>query len=482
MTTLTCATGTLAAYQPSEASPWDRKRVLHLYRRMGFGASPQQVETALALSPEKLVDSIVVTALSRSLAEAPHWVTYTESDYTNDTDYHRYATEWAAHWVGDMYRKGFREKMALFWHNHFVTEIDTYICPAWQYQYYKLLEEHALGNFRVLLEEMGKTPAMLVYLNGLQNEKEHPNENYARELYELFTLGRNNGYNEQDVRETARALTGWTKLDEFCEPIQFSKYRHDDGEKMIFGQRGNWGYEDVHNILFEQHSWKIAVFICTKLYQHFISPIVDEDIVAGLATTFKNYNFELVPVLRQLFKSEHFFDEANIGIQVKSPIEYLLMLLTEWNFGEMEEEVENNILYFASALGQELFNPPDVAGWRGNQDWITGEFLPLRWSNANAILDHILQHRPEALIQLARDIAGNDITDPYEVSDALVDYFTANGLYNEANYERAAIAFKGDIPNNYYEDGSWNLQWGTIPTQVVLLLKYLIQQPEFQLT
>jgi uncharacterized protein (DUF1800 family) len=180
------------------------------------------------------------------------------------------------------------EKLALFWHNHFVTRNEDYGCPSYLYQYHKLLQQYALGNFKTFVKEIGKTPAMLVFLNGVQNTRFNPNENYARELYELFTLGRDNGYTQQDIVQTAKALTGWNSLEnnQYCGRINFFPALHDPAQKTIFGKTNTYNYDTLHDLLFAERAVQISEYICGKLYRYFVSPQVDEVIVSELATIF----------------------------------------------------------------------------------------------------------------------------------------------------------------------------------------------------
>ena len=217
-----------------------------------------------------------------------------------------------------------------------VTELRIYNCAGFLYYYINCLQRNAIGNFRTLISEIGLTNAMLFYLDGAFNNGNNPNENYARELYELFTLGEGNGYTEEDIVETARALSGYTdRGEEGCSPVNYRADRHDNGEKTILGQTGNWDYDDVIEILFTQRSNEIANYICSKLYQFFVHPDIDDEagnartIIEGLAATFTANNFELAPVLRQLFKSEHFFDDDAVGVIIKSPFDLYFNLIKE---------------------------------------------------------------------------------------------------------------------------------------------------------
>lgn len=480
MTTMNCATGTIAPYVPSAEVPWNKQRVLHLYRRMGFGARPDQIDAALNLNPSDLVDALVDEAINLPLSPEPEWAYWTELDYDDffAQREEQYIT-WILQWMDDMSNNGFRDKLALFWHNHFVTRFEAYECTSYMYQYHKILQQYALGNFKEFVYEVGKTPAMLLFLNGVQNSNISPNENYARELYELFTLGQDNNYTQTDIEETARALTGFVGVFTFCGPIGFLEEYFDDGEKTIFGQTGNWNYDDVHDILFDQRTDEIATFICSKLYAYFVHPDVDEDIVSDLAATFKDNDFELAPVLRQLFKSEHFFDEYVIGSQVKSPIEHALSIV---NDADLTYTVENLqvMTYLSIVLGQQLFNPVDVAGWQGNRSWINSNTLTGRWQAMDYTIFNAYNDIPERLVELAKKLS-DDSNDPAYVAQVIVDHFTPNGLNTPDAYDRATTVLKWEVPQNYYDNGLWNLDWDTASAQVALLLQYIVRLPEFQL-
>jgi len=477
-----CTTGTLAPYASSAAWPWNRQRTAHLYRRLGFGAPFPVLEQALAQNPLALVDSLVDDALGAPLSAPPAWAGWTLNDYTDiEAQLEEQFVEWLRTWATDMLDNPLRGKLTLFWHNHFVTGFDTYVCPAYLYRYHKVLQQHCLGNFKEFVHEIGLTPAMLVYLNGLQNRRGEPNENYARELYELFTLGADNGYTQQDIVETARALTGYNLLLVGCGEIYFNPFTWDNNPKTIFGQTGNWGYEDVVNILFEQRAEEIADFVCRKIYRFFVQPEVDEGIVSGLAQTFIQNNFELAPVFRQLFRSEHFFDEAVLGVQIKSPLELTLGFLKEGSLA-IGQEMKELALFLSSQLGQTLSIPPNVAGWPGDRTWISTSTLTGRWNTIAYLMYVAWLQDGEQFRNLAQALAGDPNSDmPELVAGAIIEHLVPVGLQTPELYERAYIAFKANIPENYYATGQWNLNWETVPYQVILLINYLARLPEFQL-
>lgn len=485
MQTATCISGSIAPFVPDADRPWDTRRIQHLYRRMGFGATLEQIELARLLSPQELVDQLIDQALAEALGEDPEWADWAYSDFDNPMQIFEKFNEMRTQWLLTLQQGSFREKMALFWSNHLVIQYEAIPCVTQTYTYVKLLRSMALGNFRTLVYEMGKNPAMLIYLNGAQSFLDDPNENYARELYELFTLGRDNGYTQEDIAETARALTGWTfpeflaNRQNICTTaVDFVEVLWDKGEKTIFGQTGNWGYDEVHEILFTQRANEIAQHICGKLYRQFVYPEVDPVIVDALAQTFLANDFELVPVLRQLFSSEHFFDDSAIGTQFKSPIEFQLSLTHE--LGMNIEEIGQFMVFAAMVLGQELLNPTDVAGWPGHRAWISTDKLTYRWQVTDFLLLRNFGMQAESFRSFAKDLSG-DATDPALIARAIVDFFMPNGFQTEADYERATLIFKGEVPQNYYDRGLWNLDWDSAPFQVGNLIYRLSRYPEFQM-
>lgn len=479
----------LRPFAPTSDRPWNELRIKHLYRRLSFGASRTALRFAASKSPSQLVDELIDAGLTAPLSATPAWSNWDFRNYQNlgndevrDDRINQDIFGWLKEWMKDMRQYDTRGKFILFWHNHFVTQLETFYFPRYLYEYHRLLQSNALGNFKEFVNEMGKSTAMLLFLNGVESTKYEPNENYARELYELFSLGRDQGYTQRDIEETARALTGWNNLEQWGRPITFNSIYFDNGQKTIFGQTGNWGYDDVTNILFEQRGNQIAQFVCQKIYTSFVNPQANEAIISQMATTLIASNWEIIPVLRQLFKSEHFFDEANIGIQVKSPYELFFNFFKEIDFRTNDEDLDG-VNYFTSMLGQQLASPVDVAGWQGNRTWLDTARISGRWRTLSWVVYWVMDRQPEKLTELAVNLAGSfAIRDPAIVAQKVVDYFLPIQIHTPEVYERATQVFKADIPSNYFDDGSWNLNWDTVPWQMTLLLQYLIKLPEFQLT
>jgi uncharacterized protein (DUF1800 family) len=477
----------LQPYVPSAEKPWDTSRVEHLYRRMGFGASLAQIQAGLAMNPSDLIDQLLDNAANLGLPDPPYWAAFTSDDYAADPDpdlrfVHR--AELAQRWLGEMLDEGIRSKMALFWHNHFVTELDVYDCNNYLWDYFELIHDSAFGNFRVLTREMGRNSAMLVYLNGNLNIAAAPNENYARELMELFTMGESNGYTQVDIVEMSRSLTGWQAQMYECKPPYYDASLHDTNNKTIFGQTANYGFTTAHNLIFDRRADQVSMYITGKIYKYFVYQKIDAAVINGLAATFKSNNWEILPVLKQLFKSEHFFDDTLINAKIKSPVESLLNI---WkSAGVSSAQITNNdwwntISYYSGQLGQYLFNPPNVAGWPGQRAWINESTLTARWSYSNVMAYYLSQEQllREQLRGIAQNLTNNS-NDPALITRALVLHFLGQNL-DAIHLQAAILNFKAGIPENYYQDGSWTLDWDEAPYQIVNLLYYLVRLPEFQL-
>ncbi|NNE77977.1 MAG: DUF1800 domain-containing protein, partial [Pricia sp.] len=387
-----CNTAPLAPY----TTPLDRFTAAHLYRRLGYSASVQTIDQAVGQTAGTLVDNLINQALNQPPMPAPTWANWNNSNYPADDDARRQVVnsqrdEFSLDYANQMLNNNLRDRLSFFWSNHFVTELDVYECNAFLYKYIDCLQRNSLGNFKTFVSEIGLTDAMLYYLDGVYNNGKNPNENYGRELYELFTLGEGNAYTEQDIIETARALTGYVERGEIgCEAVLFRADRHDTGSKTILGQTGNWGYDDVMDILFAQRSNEIAEFISRKLYEFFVHPDSNDDagnaqtIISGMATTFLANNFEIAPVLSQLFKSQHFFDDEAIGVIIKSPIDFYFNILKESSFSYDDTTVASLVNY-SGMLSQRLFDPVDVAGWQRDRSWINTNFMIGRWLTIEAV-------------------------------------------------------------------------------------------------
>ena len=273
------------------------------------------------------------------------------------------------YWMHEMVNTAsqLREKIAFFWHGHFACRN---LNVFYQQGLLDVIRKNALGNFGTLLKEVSKSAAMLNFLNNQQNRKGHPNENFAREVMELFTLGRGN-YTENDVKEAARAFTGWGS--NIKGEFQFRKFQHDDGSKTVLGKTGNFDGDEILNILLEKK--ETAKYICLKTYKFFVNEKPDTAKVEWLAERFYKNEYDIAKLMEDIFTSDWFYDEKNIGAKIKSPVELLVGIQ---RMLPMKLENEEALMLLQRVLGQLLFYPPNVAGWPGGKNWIDSSSLMMR--------------------------------------------------------------------------------------------------------
>jgi Uncharacterized protein conserved in bacteria len=270
-----------------------------------------------------------------------------------------------------------REKMALFWHGHFASRN---LNILYQQQLLDVIRRNALGNFGDLLREVSKSAAMINFLNNNQNRKNHPNENFAREVMELFTMGRGN-YTENDIKEAARAFTGWGA--NIAGEFVFRKNQHDTGVKTVLGRTGHFDGDAVLEILLEHK--QTATFITQKIYRYFVNETVNPDHVNWLSGRFYQSNYDIKGLMHDIFTSEWFYDARNIGNKIKSPVELIAGIRRALPMQLENEEIQ---LLFQRLLGQLLFYPPNVAGWPGGKNWIDSSSLMLRMRIPQLIYDN----------------------------------------------------------------------------------------------
>ena len=491
----------LEPYVPSEASKWTPRRVRHLLRRTGFGTTPAAIEAFSAMTPGEAVDALVDGVLAMpdlarpSWADSPppHWTAPPEErDAYNQTNIGWYQ-EFAFGVMDRMLGTGitdpvassvtaFRERMALFWHNHFVTSANVYFLAPWQYRYWNLLMRHALGDFKAFVHDMTLTPAMLVYLNGTDNRVGAPNENYARELLELFTTGilgpdGTPNYTQEDITELARALTGWS-VDYFGQtdtPLEsvFVESWHDGGAKTIFGKpdtsNARYNVERAVDLIFQERAPQTAHFIARKLYREFVYHVPDETLVAELATVLLTHDFALEPAVRTLLKSAHFFDDGALGAHIKSPAEAMLGLYKDVGF-EPDAEFHPAQGYTMQLAGQLIFDPPTVAGWPGGRAWLDTSRLAARWTHVEWLV-----YRQNAYRALASRFPDSQ-WDAAALASDLADYLLGVPLSEDSTTELTDILLNGIPP---YE---WDPTVVGAENRIRALVIHLARLPEFQLS
>ena len=256
----------------------------------------------------------------------------------------------------------FREKMVLFWHNHFVSSLQKVRHAKIMQVQNNLFRKYALGNFKEFVHQIIRDPAMIIYLDNRANKKSHPNENFARELLELFTIGEGN-YTEKDIKELAKGLTGYT-IDKKPK-FKFRKNIHDSSKKTFMGKTGNFTADDMIDILFTKK--EVSVFITTKLYKEFISYDVDEKEVDNLAKIFRDSNYEISTLLNAVFLSTKFQEKSSFNTMIKSPLELTIGTLRSFEYKSFNKRV---VLRHLKKMEQPLFVPPNVKGFKGEYTWV----------------------------------------------------------------------------------------------------------------
>jgi len=373
-------------YRPTDDSLWDAKAAGHLWRRAAFGATNAELHATVEAGPDRAIDRLLA-----GRADAAHdalWATMSQAVRDGNN-----AGQLPALWLYRMLASPhpLREKMTLFWHNHFATSNLKVQNAGFMLGQYELMRRHAFGRFRPFLEDMSRDPAMMVWLDTTQSTRQQPNENYARELMELFSLGIQNvrrpgkrNYTEQDIREAARAFTGW-RVD--AGQAVFRAADHDNSEKTVFQQRGRFGGDDIVRLCLEQES--TAYFLCRKLFVFFVSETIPPtaELLKPLATEFRRSDYNIAGLVERILRSNLFFSRTAYRSRVKSPVEFALGIVRALEgSGESRPGVGTvNLAGALEGLGQKLFYPPSVAGWDGGRAWLNGQSFLLRQNLALAL-------------------------------------------------------------------------------------------------
>ena len=518
---------------------WTPVQVAHLLRRTLFGARKEDVAYFLKRSPKKAVRELLRDGSS---APPPPVNNYNDDKYTDPdipigTDWtvaakydgmnnYRRRNSFKSWWLGLMLNQDrtLREKMVLFWHNHFVTESNTVDNAFFCYRYNTLLRQYALGNFRTLVRAVTAEPAMLRYLNGYASTKKAPDENYGRELQELFTVGKgpDSHYTESDVKAAARVLTGYT-LNYKTFTTSYDPNRHDNGDKqfsafygnqVIRGMKGKEAEGEVDqliDLLFSRE--EVSKFICRKLYRffvyHAIDDVTEEQVIVPLAKLFRKKDYEIRPVLEELLTSRHFFDAANYGGMIKSPVDLIVGCCREFHvtlpanseyldqYG-FWEQLRNQ----AAGMQQNIGDPPNVAGWQAyyqspeyDKLWISSDTLPKRNQFSDRMINNGFARNGK---NIGIDVLAfaTSLPDPGNADRLIVD--SVRALYavplppEELTFIKTSILLSGLVGMN--SDHYWTSAWQAYTsnpddkaarTQVTNKLKnlyrHLLRLPEYQL-
>jgi hypothetical protein len=387
-----------SAYEPSKQQPWTLELAAHLHRRAGFAARWEELQQTFEQGPQATLHRLLEGG-----PEADSFYAQAEAGLRPliATGNVEHLPAW---WLHTMLHTPhpLKEKLTLFWHGHFATSAAKVTDPQLMYRQNALLRKHALGKFGPLVREISKDPAMLLWLDAAVNHKARPNENFAREVMELFCLGLG-AYTERDIKEAARALTGWElRQGRFV----FNAAQHDRGEKTVLGRTGKFNGDDLLDILLEQPA--AARFLVRKLYRYLVSEAAEapDQLIEPLAEQYARREFDTGWLVKTILGSNLFFSAHTVRQRIKSPVEFGIGLL---------RSLEGSANMYALAddlrgLGQGVFYPPNVKGWDGGQEWINSASLLARanlvWGLASGTEGRF--KRPLPLVELARKHAGQD--------------------------------------------------------------------------
>ena len=396
--------------QPLAAGKWNETTAAHLLNRAGFGGTPSEIGKLLELGPDQAVSWFVDYDKIPDPTPAPDWAKpdpdrmekflalrkmNQELKRANDDQrkgleekrremqreqrqtQQEHLLELRSWWLERMVKgpRPLQEKLTLFWHGHFATSVQKVKDAYFMWLQNETFRRHAMGNWLQMLMAAAKDPAMLVWLDQAESRKEHPNENFAREVMELFALGEGH-YTEKDITEAARALTGWT-LNRVQQKFEYRSNIHDTGVKTVLNRSGNLTGSDVLEQIVSQP--QAARFICARLWTFFAAENPPDELVSALADVFRRGNHYFRPLLRAMFRSEEFYAPTVVRTQVKSPVQWLVGSVKTLERDLPAPLMASNTL---RTLGQDLFAPPNVKGWDGGIAWITTNNLLSRYNFA----------------------------------------------------------------------------------------------------
>lgn len=524
---------------------WNAEAVRHLLRRTMFGCPPTLVETVLAMDRATAVNQVLAvlplpsppinnyTGLNFGSEEVPEivndeyvnlgetWINMSAIDDQPGVAYGRFMSL-KAWWLKLMRQQpmNITEKMVLFWHNHLVTQFSDSFSGILSYNYLDILRQHALGNVKSLVRAITLNPQMLLYLNGAFNSSFQPDENYARELQELFCIGKdiNPSYSEEDVQAAARVLTGWTINWDTMETY-FNAFIHDEQDKhfssfynnaVITGKAGLAGQLELDELLdmIFAHP-ETARFIVRKIYRFFVYHGIDAatetDIIEPLADMLRTNNYEIAPVLNTLFNSEHFFDVANRSAMIKSPMDWLIGLWREFAMSEPEATDYNTQWrigeasnYFLHELLQEPGDPPNVAGWPAyyqfpqyDKYWITTSSLPGRNRLATYMTSEYFSVN-DFFIRIDFLAFTHSLSNPAEPNTLIEDVTTRLCAYPVSNTVK--LLLKSILLSGQQNDSYWTTAWNNyinnpnneqaaeiVNFRLLTLYNYILALEEYQL-
>ncbi len=377
---------------------WNAAMARHLLNRAGFGGPSERLAKLATMTPEQAVSHFVDFEQHPDKLVAPDFLVAPknpdemkremaaltpEERRKKSNEYQQQEREaiqnLKAWWIERMHKtnRPLQEKLTLFWHGHFATSAQKVKSSYHTHSLNDTFRKLSAGNFKQLTIEVGQSPSMLRYLDNNKSTKKQPNENWARELMELFTLGQGQ-YSEEDIKESARAFTGWSSDQ---EKFVYRFEAHDNGEKVFMGRRGALDGWEVIDTIFEQPA--AASFIAKKMWSYFAYDDPEPEIVEALAQTLRTNNYELRPMLREMFSAQAFYSEKSLSRQVKSPTQFVVQLAFDMRY---DDPPYGAMARATQSLGQDLFYPPNVKGWDGNLAWVNANAMLVRYNLPQALL------------------------------------------------------------------------------------------------
>jgi uncharacterized protein (DUF1800 family) len=528
--------GGLSAY----AGAWTENEVIHLLKRTLFGATRADISYFKTKTFLQSVDEILnptaplpdppvkeyttpanATTPDTTITQGSTWVLDPNADGTVNSLRVASFKKW---WMGVMINqdRSIREKMTLFWHNHFATETNVIGNAQFVFKHHLLLRTYALGNFKALTRAVTIDPAMLVYLNGERNTKNAPDENYGRELQELFCCGKgpDSQYTEEDVKASAQVLTGW-KNDAATISSSFDSKRHDITNKkfsafynntVIQGKPGPTGGDEELDAMLDMifATQEVAKYICRRLYRWFIyydiDSTVETNIILPLADLLRTNNYEIKPVLDKLLKSEHFFDVLAKGCQIKSPVDLVVNMCRELNvvFPPASDYASNYGMYaylanWTGNMQQNIGDPPDVSGWKAYYQepqfyevWINSDTLPKRNQFTDTMVTNGYTFNGKKIMVDAAEFAKtlSNPGDPNQLINDIVQIIYRIDISAASKAQLKTDILLGGQTSDYYWTDAWNMfiatpgnmsNTATVKNRLRDLMKYFMDLSEYQL-
>jgi uncharacterized protein (DUF1800 family) len=515
--------------------PWTENEVIHLLKRTLFGTTRADIDYFKAKTMQQSVDELLTPAaplpappvkeytstLDAAILPGTTWVDDPSIDGTVNSLRRASFKKW---WMGLMINqdRSIREKMTMFWHNHFATETNEIGNAQFVYRHHALLRGSALGNFKALTKAVTLDPAMLIYLNGQLNTNKAPDENYGRELQELFCCGKgpDSLYTESDVKAAAQVLTGW-RNDATTFSSYFTASRHDTTNKqfsafysntIIQGKTGPTAGDDEINALLDMifSTQETAKYICRRLYRWFvyydIDSTVEATVIVPLANLLRTNNYEIKPILDILLKSEHFFDALAKGCLIKSPVDLVVAICREFNvqFPVATDYVSNYGMFnylvnWAGNMQQNIGDPPDVSGWKAYYQepqfyeiWINSDTLPKRNQFTDTMVQSGYTFNGKKMIVDGAEFAKtlSNPGDPNILIDDILTIIFRIDISAASKTQLKTDILLGGQSSDYYWTDAWNLyistpgnasNTATVKNRMRDLLKYFMDLSEYQL-